>query len=203
MLMRRYPHLPLSEALRDVNMFPSDTRLFTRLFAAMFDLEMSLQALQERQTDLVMPRSPFVAVHARLGEGVGETRGRFDLGDKEVMARCMAMAAVRTAKRQRVTRFYLATDTPAFFGMFERQVVRLMPGASVVGGGENAVVHTSNCGREKGGEDERCAHAFLELLILAKGKALVGSKSGFSEVASYIGNVQDYTTVDLKECVDG
>lgn len=205
-IARLYPLLPLSRALNNLQpeALPGAAQLFTEMFAAMFDAQRSLnRLLVQLPAGRAVLSSPFVGVHARLGEGVGESKGRFAVGDRKAAASCLAIAAKKANDRQRVRRFFLATDTPGFLKLFERAVVRQMPGAMVIGGGGAGPVHTCRCGGDEEGADEKCMQTFLELLLLAKGKALVGSRSGFSEIARHIGNVSDYSVVGLKRCVIG
>lgn len=149
-----------------------------------------------------LPTPHFIALHARLGEGVGESRGRFaPLAHRRKLAKCLAEVAIQAAKVYGTSAFFLATDTPSFRPLLKQALGKRVANVRFVGEERLLPLHTSHCDSEE--ERDRCVYAFLEMLGLARGDAIVALPSGFSLIAGFVGNVDDYRVVDVMSCIRG
>lgn len=187
--------------------------IYTLMFRALLrpspDLISRLSHMPRALREMVPPRlrppgdpgknSPgYIAVHARLGYGIGEGMtysGRFNLTQKgaslRLVAACLAKAASEAADDADLPEpqtFYLATDTKAFSKVFRKEIRRWSRGAVLreMGG---RVVH-SNMMREGSRENRRMfVETGVELFFLAGGERLVSLPSGFSNLAKYLGDL--------------
>lgn len=143
---------------------------------------------------LVDVNKPYVAIHARLGYGVGEIRTagrRFRLEnygvDMTAMGECFAQKAWEMARRNGVSdRFYLATDTIEFRDVLYAGLRRRMERA-VLMFGEWDVKHVRDL---KGGDEDdldRYVNTFVEVLLLAGGLGIIHLRSGFADLAIWMG----------------
>lgn len=146
--------------------------------------------------------SGYVSVHARLGYGLDEVSKdsqRFNLSRHGLhlhsIANCLTRKAIsltHTHKMHPV--FYLATDTPNFRPHFIRRVTEA-GGRVVRGVEEREVRHIRDVDDARGMMD-----AFVDVFLLARGKAVVCLRSGFADLAVWMGAVEYVDVVGYDEC---
>lgn len=142
---------------------------------------------------------PFIGVHARLGTGLGESGPRFSSGRSQGrVAECFVKSALAFGDAHDIHKYYLATDTVPFRDVFERVLLRVRPNASLIRFDDIVPVHTKGC---KNNASE-CTSTMLELVVLSKSSYIVASKSSFSKVAGYIGNVTVESLGVITDCMD-
>lgn len=133
------------------------------------------------------------AVHARLGGDFNEARdARFQYANAHLpeaanaILNCLATARGELKNKS----LYLATDAEYFKKIFSTQSKKR--GLTVVTNGDKAL-HLS---RPQRSDDvtQGFLHVFADLFLLARSRILVGSISGFSDLASVIGNPAYYST---------
>lgn len=161
-----------------------------------------------RLARLVSPRASYTAVHARLGLGIGEARkdaGRFNLTrlgtSLRGMARCFVDAVLDTTASKRQSRFsiFLATDTPTFRHIFAEEVRRQAPHVDTVFL-DAEVKHVRNLDASAKDDMSIYLDTFVELLFLAKAERIVHLRSGFADLAAWMGGTCNKRVLGYEEC---
>ena len=196
--------------LAEVAPMPAEEQVMSLVMRVLFDPATELRQYIEhkiRNLGLRPESQKYVSIHARLGYGLDEIRKagkRFDLSKKgldlSTMARCIADRALRYATRLGIKKplFYLATDTPPFREELERAIENKVNGATVVSG-QWIVTHV----RDATGSDdvEPYLSAFLDIYLLSRGQGMVYLKSGFADLAAWMGAIGERDRIEYEECV--
>lgn len=226
-VLEEFPALPISRKLSKFLPFevrPQATSVLPLILRALFRPSpefkklMSARMLYEHRFSLsrIWARSPlrkirvthpYVSVHARLGHGVGEHTKRFDLESVrltlESLADCMANQALELARKVELAdppRFYLATDTVEFRGLFEKAVARLDKRVTVMYGLWN-VRHVKDIHQRRAGDLSMYMYTMLDVYLLSKGKAAVCGRSGFCTLATWMGGIGSTSYFKRDSCV--
>lgn len=157
----------------------------------------------------------YYSIHSRLGYGLGELRkdaSRFDLGRQglnlSTMAQCMARISHGQKKSHAVREgnspafFFLATDTPAFRTLLARELERQDPSATLTTTGEQ-IKHVRTLDKENDEDVDLFFHSFLDILVLSRGGGIVHLRSGFADLAVWMGAMCEQRVVTSEECVHG
>lgn len=192
-----HPRLPLSKVFANLTDVVTNVHVLSSAFNAMLKPAAPLKKLLEKRKRAL--KQPFIGVHARLGAGLGETGPRFGSGHSpEQVAKCFVKSALGSGDTHGIRKYYLATDTVPFRDVFENVLLRERPNASLIRFDDIMPVHTKGC---KNNASE-CASTMMELIVLSKSSYIVASKSSFSRVAGYIGNVTVESLGVIKQCMD-
>lgn len=185
MIIRKCPQMRLSKKLANVSRsLPPSHEIFSRIFKVLLKPAPLLQkVIDGRMTGL---SKPYISVHARLGRGIGEKGARFrSTLSYEDMAKCFVEVASREGKKRNVNKYYLATDTKSFRKVFQRVLMKEVKGAELIRFDNVDPIHTASCMQFKGA----CLHTMFELIVLSRGRAVVASRSNYSKVGAFIGNI--------------
>lgn len=157
---------------------------------------------------------PYIAVHARIGTGVGEVNGRFeDVQDNwTVPARCLGIRAVRLASISGSPPLpvFLATDTTEFRTVFLDIVRDISRGQVSVLSGDWDVVHsgrfshpelTLNHSNVKNTASwKRVWGSYMDLVMLGHAEHIVSLYSEFPRFAFALGNSKTLTELRNQIC---
>lgn len=151
-------------------------------------------------------RHGYVAVHARLGHGIGELGTRFNLtmqgGSLKLVATCLARTAVAEAVEADLPEpqtFYLATDTPKFSRLFRREIGKWSKDARVEEMGLS-VTHSAEMVNATAAEKEAFLDTAVDLFFLSAGDRLVSLPSGFANLARWFGDAP-HNEKNVGQCV--
>lgn len=159
--------------------------------------------------DIGLFKKEYIAVHARLGQGVGEASVRFSrlIEEPQVAAYCLARRAIALAHgfkqkyRQDPLPIYLATDTPEFRQTFVSSVFRLSRGKVGVLSGDWDVVHTNRLfGRAKEFSEQVVLDGLLDLSMLGYAQHIVAFYSSFARLALLMGKSESLTELRSEVC---
>ncbi|KAI0564558.1 hypothetical protein FGB62_25g028 [Gracilaria domingensis] len=154
---------------------------------------------------------PYIAVHARIGSGVGEYQGRFmDIThDMRTGAMCLASRAVRLAHMSGhpPLPIYLATDTPSFREVFREVVRNFSHGRVDVVAGDwdvvhiNAFLYPNNTGMEQPPAPQRALRdTCVDLVMLGHAEHMVALYSSFPRLALGVGTARTLTELRNEIC---
>lgn len=148
----------------------------------------------------------FVAVHARIGEGLGEVKGRFQdaSSNKAKFATCLARRAISIIRRWQLDNvIYLATDTPGFTKIFNATVLQMGYGQSFynVRSSDWRALHSARGYR---GNDTQLSlnRSSVDLAILGHSKHIVALYSSFPRLALWIGKTHSLTEITNSVCLE-
>lgn len=185
--------------------------IFKALFSSTDALRKNLRQSTKRlgMQSLVSTRK-YISIHARLGLGTNELNKagkRFNLASKglseESMAECFAEEAMKVAKRRGLDEspvFYIATDTPDFRRLLQRALKSKMKNGYVFSGDWD-VKHIRELNSEDGKDIIKYMNTFLDIFLLAKADAIVYLKSGFANLAIWMGGIEDQTLIKHEQCL--
>eukprot|EP00171_Calliarthron_tuberculosum_P016987 IDg16987t1 len=142
----------------------------------------------------------YVSIHARLGHGIGEYTDRFDKGySTHFTAKCMAAMALSIAREQGINppRFYLASDTGKFRRELNRALIMRDP-TSVLVYGTWGVKHIRHIDQTARGDFNIYLCTFVDLFMLSRGEAVLDMKSGFANLAIWMGSIRSRTIFKRK-----
>lgn len=156
-------------------------------------------------SQLTGPGHQYLAIHARIGKGVGETGGdRFFIQKKASLVElceCFFNKSIAVLNENpNLKSIYVATDTPEFGQIFELRLKLAMPHINLISKhvrlGEPK--HTKLC-RFK--EDRQCMQVVLDFVFLSKCNYLIASHSSFSKVAHVVGNMAEKYIISYPQCM--
>lgn len=156
----------------------------------------------------------YVAVHARIGEGVGETTGRFQRVVKNltIPARCLASRAVHISFMTGTPPppVFLATDTPSFRAEFTRAVNEASHGRVSVLHGNWDVIHSSKLDfqmrNQKLSRENNTIEwngiwaSYMDLIMLGHAEHLIALQSSFPRLAFALGTAETFTELHSDIC---
>lgn len=159
----------------------------------------------------VRPKRPYIAVHARIGAGVGENgTNRFKniSENAKLAAGCLASRAVRLSflAGSPALPVYLATDTPKFKDIFEKVVYSYSNGRIDVVSGNWSVQHSNklvaNVNKKSRKRDWAAMWgAYMDLVMLGHGEHILALYSSFPRLALAIGNAETLTELRNHICL--
>lgn len=171
--------------------------------------------------NLQLHRRPYIAVHGRIGTGVGELGSRFWKVAQDILipARCLASRAVRLAMLagNPALPIFLATDTPRFREVFHRVVYNMTHGRIEVVNGNWSVAHSNKIAhrislRHAGGvkavgdeaikEQNNVWSSYLDLVMLGHAEHIVALYSSFPRFALAVGNAETLTELRNDICTN-
>lgn len=153
-----------------------------------------------------MTIKPYLAIHARLGKGVGEVGGPRFLSSSHVSierwCNCFVHFAVNkiiSTNTSNLQQIYLATDTTEFRKCFETRFENALSHVQQVKVAQPGLlpIHTKRCITPI---NEACQFTIAEFTLLSNAELMIASTSSFSRVASLIGNVRNVEIVNRKHC---
>lgn len=160
----------------------------------------------EASLDRVETDVPYISIHSRLGKGVDEGGDRFDLEQYNLtvtkVAKCMAHKAMQIAEWRgirRRPRFFLSTDTPEFRVLFEREVLKL-DSESLVMYAQWDVTHVNGLKNGTNEEFQTLLETFMDVYLLSQGESLMYFKSGFADLAMWMGALDWNHKIELRDC---
>jgi len=173
------------------------------LIRKVFKLNPEYIALYDNaRTSLQLDRGNYISIQARIGAGVGEghsSRFRYFAQNMDAVAKCLSYEAHNNGMKTGVNTYFLATDTPEFFPIFERYMNALGGFIRVVGPNWNHTGHARKRIRKErlstDDLDRIQKNTFVELLVLGNGKRLVNLPSGFPDLAALIGSVDSQIVI--------
>lgn len=145
----------------------------------------------------------YIALHIRLGKGVGETGARF----RDINERCVHAKMVHTVKAIQkrhpfLNTVFIATDTPQTRRNF-MQVAQSEGLASSVLAGDWDIKHSALL-RPNKSDSADADHklnqyllSMLDMLLLAKANVLVAMKSRFADFAGFMSGKQPFIIVNV------
>lgn len=150
-----------------------------------------------------MDRRSYIAVHARLGyfEKVkSEDQKRFDLSRRglsvERMAECFA-SKVHFKSAPETDTVFVATDTPRFRPPFITHMKVLRKEMKVRFIEDFSPVHVMKIGPKK---SNQLMDTFVDLFLLSRARIVVHMRSGFSNLAIWMGCLQQRSMISQEEC---
>lgn len=153
--------------------------------------------------DISVLNRPYVAVHARLGLGVGEL-GKFERrfkGKFETAAKCFSseIKKFETANSIRDTLVYIATDTSEFIPVFERVMAKSFLNTRVIH--MNAKPMHYDHIRKRGGKNTLLyLNIHLESLLIGHAMHIISFSSGFADVSFWRGNATSHKILEYAQC---
>ncbi|CAN8067549.1 unnamed protein product [Agarophyton chilense] len=196
-----YPHLPFSQQLKKggLDKFEIEHSVVAPfLLQALFETSPSLlRTIREKDA---FPGQPFLASHARLGQGLGETQSRFNFTKEGQTIRsvstCFGRIVGLVAKHIGLNNVLVATDTQMALKWIA-EGVRTEHARALVATIEGPVVHTSTLRGSEGTNEsyEAYERAFVDLGLMARAQGLVALNSGFSRLAAWMGAHNDRNTI--------
>lgn len=181
---------------------PNDALVWKRIWDGMWSTSPAMNGFIRERASMVNGRQ-YVAVHVRLGSGVGERGNRFQTGKSwQQIARCMGKKALDM--RERVMngngKVFLATDTVKFRETFKKEFGK-------IGGKETDVIygnwdtkHVASLKQKVDDDSDMWKTIVMEWVLMTKAKAVVGNRSRFSEIAALVGGITNREFVELGEC---
>lgn len=147
----------------------------------------------------------YVAVHARLGHGLRERGGRFNFSEQALnisdISRCIGRAGARTARKKGLTRVLIVSDTRKALDWIREGVLEDMAEASVeFTEGRTKHLNRIRDRRLDGGDYQAYLDVFVDVGLLAAAKGLVYFRSGFADIALWMGGITDGELVSNDEC---
>lgn len=152
------------------------------------------------------PTTPYIAVHARIGIGIGEGAGRFtNIGNKQYeAAKCLATRAIALSNMASPSQLpiFLATDTLQFRKIFRDAVTDLSNRRIPVVTGEWNVVHTGrmHLNRTKGLQNA-ISGSYMDLVLLGHAQHIVAFYSSFPRLALWLGDAESLTEIRNELCL--
>lgn len=153
--------------------------------------------------------TPFMAIHARLGYGLGEIQtdsGRFDLQRSGTsmlgMARCFvdAVAAhVEWSTPSSEPRVFLATDTPEFRPLVSTELAKRVPKAHLVSMDAD-VKHVRDLSAKTQKDIDSFMDTFVDVFLLSSASVLFNLRSGFSDLAVWMGATCRQHLITYEHC---
>ena len=151
----------------------------------------------------------YISIHAHLNLGAGESYEggkRYSLVKNlsmEAMAECYAVEAVKVAKRRKMEEspvFFVATDSPEFKSLLREALEKRMKKPKVFIGDWDVKDFRDLA---SGNREDLTKHMnmFLDIFLLASADAIVYAKSGFANLAIWMGGIEDQTLVKHGQCV--
>lgn len=212
-IAEKYPSLRTSVKLRTVeptlNVHPK--YIYSLIFRALFQpSDEMLQMIDTVTSDypIVDMSKDFVSLHVRLGSGVGENIKRFTsfMNGRTLnsIADCLARKALRYARASKLSRqprFYLATDTHEFRRAFSDSV-RKLDESAVVMYGPWQPRHTRSLSTSGESDLQEFRQTFLDLFFLSRGKSMLKGRSGFPNLAVWMGSISNQKQYNInKDCL--
>ncbi|KAI0564800.1 hypothetical protein FGB62_23g126 [Gracilaria domingensis] len=208
-LFGRYPQLELSQKIKAAKLehFKLDqNEVAPFILQALFRTTPSLRKSLKHLTPF--KGKPYISVHARLGHGLGEKRGRFDLEEKGLTLRsaskCLGVLASTLAQKHGHQRIFVATDTERARKWLEEGIHDRLPQAEVEQSSIKAThmqrLHKPNGFPDAHEKREKFEEVFLDLGVLATGESMVYFRSGFADIALWFGVMTDAVQVTINDC---
>lgn len=162
---------------------------------------------------------PYIAVHARIGTGVGEFPAvRFkEIGQQlRVAAKCLASRAVRLAFFSGSPPYpiFLATDTPEFRELFAQTVANMSQNRIDMVSGNWDVIHSNKIGHphlskarprsaQSEADEERKAMvgSYMDLIMLGHAEHIIALYSSFPRLALALGTAEMLAEVRNEICL--
>lgn len=160
---------------------------------------------------------PYIAVHARIGTGVGELHGRFQDVQKDMVvpARCLASRAIRLSYMAGYPPLpiFLATDTVQFRSLFRKVVKGISYNRVTVFVGDWDVVHSSrfawnnqhmfNETEEKQTRSwKKVWGSYMDLVMIGHAEHIVSLYSEFPRFAFALGSAETHTELRNHICTE-
>lgn len=159
---------------------------------------------------------PYIAVHARIGRGVGELNGRFKdvQNDLTVPARCLGIRAVRlsTVTGHPPLPIFLATDTTEFRTLFSEIVKDISRGQVTVLSGDWDIVHSGRFNPLDSSLNQsdynnttswkKVWGSYMDLVMLGHAEHIVSLYSEFPRFAFALGDAKSLTELRNHVCID-
>lgn len=154
---------------------------------------------------------PYIALHARLGYGLGELEKdarRFDLQRAGTSLRGMARCFVDTAlahsnqySSSSAPQFFLATDTPEFQPLVASELAARLPTATLAYVDVD-VKHLRDLSVDVGHDVATFMNTFLDLFLMSSATSIINLRSGFSDLAVWMGALCNQYVVTHDECAE-
>lgn len=141
----------------------------------------------------------YVAVHARLGEGVQENITRFKrlIENKEIISKCLASMVINEQRSRNRIFLFLATDTPKFRRMFFNTVVAAYGEKVSLFFTDWIPHHVKNITDVRQGLHA----AVIDMLFLGHASHIIALKSGYPIIAQAIGTAEELKLIDGNSCL--
>ncbi len=189
-----YPKLKAVKKLGKLARHPWATEFFPLVFRALFK---ATSELRDRVEDFVTEGNDiserFIGIHVRLGGDTREEKSKRFKSDLTLQesATCAAQTALEMAKARGIwpPRFFLACDTVKFRSVL-REAMKEEDSNAVLMFGEWKVKHVRHLNEEKDEDYDAFINTFLDLLILSHADSLLHMRSGFANLARWMGGIQ-------------
>lgn len=176
-----------------------DATLFAAVFNTLFRPTQTFATFMMQRAGPLVTRGDYIATHARLGSGVSEGGPRFDRIDHECVARTLLRAARKWQGQVCARDIFLATDTPTFRDIFHRLAESERVGDVLYGDWDTK--HLSHMTRKDESDRELFYLSLLELVLIGRGKAIIGMGSRFADVGGFFGGRDANIVIGLNgEC---
>ncbi|KAI0558912.1 hypothetical protein FGB62_180g08 [Gracilaria domingensis] len=205
----RYPELELSREIADAGLKrfrPERVEVAPFILKALFETSPSIR----RSLGNLQPfkGKPYIALHARLGHGLGEHTSRFDFKRRGLTLRsaseCIGALAATMARRKGYERVFIATDTERARKWLEIGIHTVIPHAQVAQSPINATHMQALFNKKlfffKSVRRKKFEEVFVDLGLLAMAKSMVFFRSGFAQGATWFGAMTDSVSVLFDDC---
>lgn len=199
-------HLIIQQKMKRENLlkyYPKTEELVPFVLNSIFHLSPDFR--EHMKTIAPFQAKTYIAVHARLGEGVGEENlDRFKISRNELSVKsigiCIGELGADLAAEEKTRNIFVATDTPKARKWIQKGIQRKNLGA-IVRYIDEDVIHIAKLG-QKGNEnsDDLVYSTFVDNALLSNSKAILYIKSGFSDIAIWTGIIQKRIEIDLTKC---
>lgn len=189
-----YPKLKAVKRLGKLPRHPWPTEFFPLVFRALFKATPALRdGVEEFITSGNDISRPFIGIHVRLGGDTKESKSkrfRTKLTLHE-SAMCAAVTALEMAKARGISppRFFLACDTVAFRTALRAAVRRNDPTAIMMFG-DWKVKHVRHLDATNEDDYDAFLSTFVDLLVLSHADSLLHMRSGFANLARWMGGIE-------------
>lgn len=181
---------------------PRGFHLYDTIFQTLFSPRADILNVENSQAAKI--DGAYLAIHARIGKGIGEIGGsRFSAQESsQIYEMCFCFLQEANAlirKDSEIKSIYVASDTLEFALAFEAMMKKTKPHLYIISEHTRLGVpkHTKLCRLR---EDRSCMQVVLDFAFLSKSKYLVASQSSFSNVASLVGHNSKKVIVQYPTC---
>ncbi len=204
-MIQKHKNLDFSQRLRSAGLENLD---FTRDEVAPFILKAiftpSNLLLKRVSAMMYHSKGSYLSLHARIGHGLRENHDRFNFRRHnmtlEQYSSCLEKMAVKKAKSLNISHFFIASDTRKAKKLLKLGIAKRFPGADVHISAINAI-HASRIKSKTEKHFEEYLQCFVDIGLLSLGRSMLSIKSGFSNVAIWMGAMIDAKRVWMKECI--
>lgn len=158
---------------------------------------------EELRKNIAFQSATYLSLHARLGLGLGELHGRFNVSQRNLTMKsaafCLGRLAAQKGKQLGISRFFIASDTQEAKLFLRRGILKLIPDA-IVEQSKVKAKHVARLSKKRKQDKAHFRNTFLDISMLSMGKSILFVKSGFADIAVWLGVFTDASKITMKHC---